>query len=99
MCEICLAKKRNKYISEIENKGIIPRYMRAETGLCYVCGKNPIVKNKRVCADCLKSKQEAMRICQLKTDNSNHIWRKNDTVMCEYKRKMRERKVENTNEI
>lgn len=99
MCEICLAKKRNKYISEIENKGIIPRYMRVEMGLCYVCGKNPIVKNKKVFADCLKSKQEAIRICQLKTDNSNHIWKKDDTVMCKYKRKMRERKAGNTNEI
>lgn len=90
-CEICLAKKRNKHISEINEKDIIPRYMRAELGLCYVCGKNLIVKDKRVCSDCLKTKQQAIKKCQEATNNSNHIWRKKDTVMYSYGKKHDER--------
>ena len=95
-CPICLAKKRNKHISDIEEKGIIPRYMRAELGVCYVCGKNPIVKNKRVCEECLIIKQESIKKCRELTDNTNHIWKKDDKVMYEYKRKMKERAEVNT---
>lgn len=78
-CSICLAKRRNRRKSKLENQGILSRELRTELGLCSVCGKNLAMKDKKVCSECYPAKLKAMNKCRAitaETGNANHIWRK-----------------------
>lgn len=38
----------------------IPRYERVSLGLCYICGKNELVKGKKLCASCYEKRLESI---------------------------------------
>ncbi len=56
LCIDHLVKKRREKDKRYNND--IPREMRPSLGLCWRCGKAPIVEGKSLCADCLSSISE-----------------------------------------
>lgn len=57
-CSICLAKLRNK---RENNKSDILRSERSSYGICYICGKNPLLKDKGVCQSCYDVRLESIQ--------------------------------------
>jgi hypothetical protein len=68
-CVDCSIKTKKRY----REKGILPRSVRVELGLCYFCGEKAMTgwktceKHKKTMGDNLKSWDR---------DNTNHPWRK-----------------------
>ena len=57
-CSICLAKIRNK---RERNKSDLLRSERKAYGICYICGKNPLLKDKGVCQKCYDVRLESIQ--------------------------------------
>ena len=85
-CRICLAVIKNKR----DRKRIgIARSDRLSWGICYICGKNPVVEDKKVCEYCYKVRLESIsKIMYLPSEN----WKQSN-------QKFFKKKEDNPNEI
>lgn len=70
LCEKCRTKNR------LRDK--TTTFMRGQNGICWLCNKQPVIENKRLCKTCYD--KELQCLSKIKIDNSNHIWRKYATA-------------------
>lgn len=59
-CNACLAKIRNRRNAKRED---IERSERPSYGICYICGKNPLYKNFKVCESCYQVRRKSIDEC------------------------------------
>lgn len=67
-CSKCLSKIRNK---RRNNKCDIERSERVSYGICYICGKNPLIKGKGVCQQCYQVRLKSInKIMYMRVNDS-----------------------------
>ena len=65
-----------------ERMDSIPRSERASYGLCYTCGKNPVLSGKKVCKDCHETRLSAINKClKGRQDGFNSNWKKQSKLI------------------
>lgn len=57
-CSLCLAKIQNRRESK---KSDLLRSERRSHGICYICGKNTVLKDKGVCIDCYEVRMQSIQ--------------------------------------
>lgn len=78
-CAKCLAKIRTKRQSK---RNDIDRSERCSYGICYICGKNPILPGKGVCAECYKLRLSAIKKCNSnRKDGFNEYWKRENNLV------------------
>lgn len=69
-CQVCLAKLRNKREKKRDD---LPRSERRAYGICYICGKNPVLKDKGVCEDCYEARMQSIQ--NIMCFSGNEYWK------------------------
>ena len=78
-CSKCIAKIRSR---KNANKSDIPRSERVSYGICYICGKNRVIKDHGVCENCYKIRLQAMEKCIDNRPNGfNDSWKKDNKLV------------------
>lgn len=78
-CKKCLAKIRAKRQAK---RCDIDRSERRSCGVCYICGKNPVLSGKGVCNECHKLRLEAINKClESREDGFNEYWKQENKLI------------------
>lgn len=78
-CKKCLVKIRTKRQSKRHD---IDRSERRSCGICYICGKNPVLPGKGVCAECYDVRLEAMNKClENRNEGFNTYWKQENKLI------------------
>lgn len=81
LCTLCADKQKRRQLQyrrkKAENKGaeFIPRNMRTNLGLCYICGKPVSSDNRNFCTECLKVQRRKAEHMRTFVDYENHPFR------------------------
>ena len=75
-CEICLAKIRNRRNSRNTD---IKRSERVSYGLCYICGKNELHEDKKVCKSCYDKRLAS--VSKIMYMPVSKAWRKDNNMV------------------
>lgn len=77
-CAKCLAKIRTKRQSK---RNDIDRSERCSYGICYICGKNPILPGKGVCKECYETRTTAIQKCiDSRDEGFNDYWKRENNL-------------------
>lgn len=78
-CAKCLAKIRTKRQAK---RCEIARSERRSYGICYICGKNPVLPRKGACAECYEVRLEAMGKClENREEGFNTYWKQENKLI------------------
>lgn len=77
-CKKCLAKiKARRKAKRCE----IDRSERRSYGICYICGKNPILPGKGVCKECYETRTTAIQKCiDSRDEGFNDYWKRENNL-------------------
>lgn len=79
LCVRCKAMFRK---SNDAHRMDIYRSERVSYGICYICGKKPVMQGKGVCSSCYDVRVEAMKKCNDTRENGfNNYWKQENKII------------------